>query len=153
VDNIVWHHGVHAIDTSLFLLNDQPEIVLALTGPISSGTGLPMDLSIAIRTKTGRLATMSLSYNADQPINELILVAESDTYHLREWTDAGVTEDVSSTPDDLLTQAIYEQDKLFIHNIVQQDNQGPVLTNALEAYNVAQQVQDQLMARLAEPGR
>lgn len=151
VDDIVWHHGVHAIDTSLFLLNDQPETVLALTGPMSSRTGLPMDLSIAIRTKTGRLATMSLSYNADQPINELILVAESETYHLREWTEASVT-DASSTPDDLLTQAIFEQDRLFVHNIVEQDNQGPVLTNVLEAYNVAQQVQDQLMARLAETG-
>lgn len=153
VDNIVWHHGVHAIDTSLFLLNDQPETVLALTGPANSRTGLPMDLSIAIRTKTGRLATMSLSYNTDQPVNELILVAESETCHLRDWTDASVPEDVSSTPDDLLTQAIYEQDKLFIHNIVRQDHQGPVLTNVVEAYNVAQQVQDQLMARLAGTDR
>jgi 2-hydroxy-4-carboxymuconate semialdehyde hemiacetal dehydrogenase len=150
VDNIVWHHGVHAIDTALFLLNDHPETVLALTGPMNSRTGLPMDLSIAIRTKTGRLATMSLSYNADQPINELILVTESDTYHLREWTEASAAEDVNSTSDDLLTQAIYEQDRLFIHNIVQQDNRGPVLTNVLETYNVAQQVQDQLTARLAE---
>jgi len=151
-DDILWHHGVHAIDTSLFLLNDQPETVLALAGPMNSRTGLPMDLSIAIRTKAGRLATMSLSYNADEPINELILVAESDTFHLREWTDAGAVEDVTSTPEGLLTQAIYAQDKLFIDNIVHQDNQGPVLTNVLETYNVAKQVQDQLTARLAETG-
>jgi 2-hydroxy-4-carboxymuconate semialdehyde hemiacetal dehydrogenase len=144
VDDIVWHHGVHAIDTSLFLLNDRPETVRALAGPMNSRTGLPMDLSIAIQTKTGRLATMSLSYNADEPINELILVAESETVHLRGWTEVGAIEDINSAREDLLARAIYEQDKLFIHNIAQQDNQGPVISNVVDTYNVAQQVQDQL---------
>ena len=64
VDSVIWHHGSHAVDTALWLLNDQVDRVQAAAGAPDRTDGRPLDVSITLETSAGRLAVLTLSYNS-----------------------------------------------------------------------------------------
>jgi len=78
-DDLIWHHGSHAIDLALWLLAAEPTEVIALsTG--KSEEGLPMDAGVLLRAKSGSMATVALSYRADRPSTDVVAICDSDTY-------------------------------------------------------------------------
>jgi 2-hydroxy-4-carboxymuconate semialdehyde hemiacetal dehydrogenase len=78
-DDLLWHHGGHVIDEVLRLLPGSVEDVAATVGPVWEGSGLPMDYGIALRTDTGAIATISLSYNARLGASDYLIITDRDT--------------------------------------------------------------------------
>ena len=81
-DNLLWHHGQHATDLVLWLLGvDAPGQVevSAVLAPPDAHLGIPLDLSLAMRTAKGQIGTVAMSYNSHVSVYDYVLVGTEDT--------------------------------------------------------------------------
>jgi 2-hydroxy-4-carboxymuconate semialdehyde hemiacetal dehydrogenase len=80
-DNLLWHHGQHATDMCLWLLGvekpGETEVSSVLALP-DKNLGIPLDLTLAMRTKRDQLATVAMSYNAHVSIYDYLLIGVED---------------------------------------------------------------------------
>jgi len=67
VDNLLWHHACHSVDLFAWLLDDFELEVWGSQGPVHSELGIPMDMSLGLRSRGGVLATLALSFNNQGP--------------------------------------------------------------------------------------
>ena len=159
-DNLLWHHGCHAVDAALWLLGcaDSGELAevraeVALPG----GTlGIPMDLTIAMRTARDQLATVAMSYHIAFPIHDYLIVGEEATILFDNGTlrdnertivpKADVDKEGADAP-------IARQDAEFFAAI--RDRREPAISarSVRPAMAALQAAQDSLDARLAELGQ
>ncbi|TKW69951.1 MAG: Gfo/Idh/MocA family oxidoreductase, partial [Bradyrhizobium icense] len=77
-DHLLWHHAAHTVD--LFAYQARSPIVKAnaVQGPIHPALGIAMDMSIQLKTASGAICTLSLSFNNDGPQEEKIDVSKVD---------------------------------------------------------------------------
>lgn len=144
-DNLVWHHGTHAIDTALWLLDDEAADVQAMSGRPHPETGAPMDLAVAVRTRTGRLATLALSYNATVPVNDVLLVAESETVRLRDWRLLDLRGELA--PDlatGTLAGGVQNQAAAFLQAVHGDTDDVPSVDAVVPIYRIVDAVADQI---------
>ena len=82
VDNLLWHHGCHAVDSTLELIGGQPVSVFGAFGPPFPRTGLPMDIGVLLKSPSASIGTIALSYNSMIPTSDYLVIADEDTYFL-----------------------------------------------------------------------
>lgn len=137
-DNLLWHHGCHAVDTALSLLGVKDAQVSGRMGNLSKSLDIPLDLNIVMRTERGCLATISMSYNSNWPIFEYILVGEEDTLIFRNnrlENQNGIMCQSSENP-------VFLQDKEFV-DAVKEKRQASINAMAvLPVMNILQRIQD-----------
>ena len=75
-DNLLWHHGCHAVDAALWLLGAEATGVTARAAPPDPRLGIPMDLSILLRTTSEQVVTVAMSYRAMPPIQDYVVIAD-----------------------------------------------------------------------------
>jgi 2-hydroxy-4-carboxymuconate semialdehyde hemiacetal dehydrogenase len=72
VDNLLWHHGCHSIDLAQWMLDEPggelsdkiPNFeVWGQKGPDHPTLGIPMDMTVAMKSKNGPLFSMAMSFN------------------------------------------------------------------------------------------
>ncbi len=83
-DHLLWHHAAHTVD--LFRYQTGGEIVAAnaVQGPIHPGLGIAMDMSIQLKSSTGAICTLSLSFNNDGPLGTFFrYIGDTGTYIAR----------------------------------------------------------------------
>jgi 2-hydroxy-4-carboxymuconate semialdehyde hemiacetal dehydrogenase len=78
-DNLLWHHGCHAVDAALWLLAAEATDVTARAAPPDPRLGIPMDLSILLRTTRDQLVTVVMSYRALPPTQDYVVIADETT--------------------------------------------------------------------------
>ena len=67
-DELLWHQACHMVDF-MFWLFDEPEMeVWAQSGPPHASLGIPMDITIGMRSDSGCLITSANSFNNHGPI-------------------------------------------------------------------------------------
>lgn len=146
-DNLLWHHGCHAVDTSLWLLGATETTVQSQVARPSYHLGIPMDLDILMRTPLDQLIAVSLSYNTRLPYNEYLLIGEETTLL--------VSNGRLSSPDGVLVEpdrpepgpgSIQRQDQEFLAAV--REGREPTISPAAvrPALWVLQRVQDQARA-------
>ena len=67
-DNLLWHQGCHVVDFIYWLFEEPDMEVWAQTGPDHPQLGIPMDVTIGMRSKRGCLVSAVLSFNHYGPI-------------------------------------------------------------------------------------
>ncbi len=83
-DHLLWHHAAHTVD--LFRYQTGGEIVAAnaVQGPIHPVLGIAMDMSIQLKSSTGAICTLSLSFNNDGPLGTFFrYIGDTGTYVAR----------------------------------------------------------------------
>ena len=85
IDNLLWHHGCHQVDASLWVLG-MPAVprVQALFGQVHPTLGMVLDVGIQMVTAGGELITQSLSYNVEQPVWQLQFIGHEDVLTFRD---------------------------------------------------------------------
>lgn len=63
VDSLLWHHACHSVDTAKWLFGADGMSIWAQAGPIHSELGIPMDITIGMKSGRGQLVTGGLSFN------------------------------------------------------------------------------------------
>jgi 2-hydroxy-4-carboxymuconate semialdehyde hemiacetal dehydrogenase len=85
VDNLLWHHGCHVVDASLWMLDCTDVVeVTAQAGQQHPIFGMTMDLSLTFSTPNRQIVTHCLSYNTTHGVNEMQLVTDDDFFVLRD---------------------------------------------------------------------
>src|SRR4029453_6877506 len=81
VDNLLWHHGCHSVDIAQWLVDDPTWSVWGQKGPTHPELGIPMDLTVAMKSKKGPLFSMAMSFNNKGPFGGVDgYIGEEETY-------------------------------------------------------------------------
>ncbi len=67
-DELLWHQACHMVDMVYWILDDPDMKVWAQAGPDHEKLGIPMDITLSMRAKSGCLVTSAHSFNNHGPI-------------------------------------------------------------------------------------
>ena len=82
-DHLLWHHAAHTVDLCTYQVG---KIVQgnAIQGPIHPEFGIAMDMSIQLKSESGAICTLSLSFNNDGPLGTFFrYIGDTGTYIAR----------------------------------------------------------------------
>lgn len=81
VDNLLWHHGCHSVDLAQWILDEPNWDCWGQKGPNHTNLGIPMDLSVCMKSSKGPLFTMAMSFNNKGPFGGFYrYIGEEETY-------------------------------------------------------------------------
>jgi len=84
VDHLLWHHACHTVDLFQYQTGETVSECFALEGPHHPDLGIAMDMSIGMKTPSGALCTLSLSFNNDGPLGTFFrYIGDNGTYLAR----------------------------------------------------------------------
>ena len=83
-DHLLWHHAAHTVDLFAYQTGGSIVAANALQGPIHPTLGIAMDMSIQLKSSTGAICTLSLSFNNDGPLGTFFrYIGDTGTYIAR----------------------------------------------------------------------
>ena len=83
-DHLLWHHACHTVDLFMYQTGESIAEVHAVQGPKHPELGIAMDMSIVLKTVSGKLCTLSLSFNNDGPLGTFFrYICDNGTYIAR----------------------------------------------------------------------
>ena len=99
VDNLLWHHGCHSVDLARWIVDEPDFDVWGQKGPDHPTLGIPMDMTVAMKSKRGTLFTMAMSFNNKGPFGGFYrYIGEEETYKV--YRDAMTDGDGKEVPLD-----------------------------------------------------
>lgn len=83
-DHLLWHHAAHTVDLFQYQCGEPVTIAHAVQGPVHPELKIAMDMSIQLRTESGKICTLSLSFNNDGPLGSFFrYICDNGTYVAR----------------------------------------------------------------------
>jgi len=145
-DHLLWHHAAHTVD--LFAYQTGGEIVQAnaIQGPINPALGIAMDMSIQLKSSTGAICTLSLSFNNEGPLGTFFrYIGDTATYVAR-YDDlfTGKDQQIDVSNVDVSINGIELQDREFFTAIREGREPNASVADVLPCYKVLQQLEQQL---------
>jgi 2-hydroxy-4-carboxymuconate semialdehyde hemiacetal dehydrogenase len=136
-DHLLWHHAAHTIDLFAYQAG---KIVSAnaIQGPKHPGLGIAMDMSIQLKSESGAICTLSLSFNNDGPLGTFFrYIGDSATY-LARYDDlyTGKEEQIDLTGVAVSNNGIELQDREFIAAIREGREPNSSVAQVLDCYRV-----------------
>lgn len=148
-DHLLWHHAAHTVDLFQYQTGEEAQIANAVQGPIHPELGIAMDMSIQLRTPSGKICTLSLSFNNDGPLGSFFrYICDNGTYIAR-YDDlvTGREEPVDVSKVDVSMNGIELQDREFIAAIREGREPNSSVASVLPCYRVLGELEDQLNAQ------
>jgi 2-hydroxy-4-carboxymuconate semialdehyde hemiacetal dehydrogenase len=145
-DHLLWHHAAHTVD--LFIHQSQGDIVAAhaMQGPVHPELGIAMDMSIQLKSSSGALCTLALSFNNEGPLGSVFrYIGDSGTYVARydELVDGeGLTMDLAGVAPSL--NGIELQDREFFAAIREAREPQSSVQRVLPCYRVLAELEKSL---------
>jgi 2-hydroxy-4-carboxymuconate semialdehyde hemiacetal dehydrogenase len=154
-DNLLWHHGCHAVDAALWLLGAEATDVTARAAPPDARLGIPMDLGILLRTTGDHVVTVAMSYRAMPPIQDYVVVADETTlnYVNDELRDHARVLVPAADRGSLDTMALDRQNTDFFASILTGNEPVTAARSVRPAMAALQAAQDELDRQEIQPGR
>ncbi|MCY4302360.1 MAG: Gfo/Idh/MocA family oxidoreductase [Aestuariivita sp.] len=83
-DHLLWHHACHTVDLFQYQTGEIATECFGLAGPHHPDLDIAMDMSIGMKTASGALCTLSLSFNNDGPLGTFFrYICDHGTYIAR----------------------------------------------------------------------
>lgn len=145
-DHLLWHHAAHTVD--LFAYQTGAEIVQAnaIQGPIHPTLGIAMDMSIQLKSASGAICTLSLSFNNDGPLGTFFrYIGDSGTYIAR-YDDLidGKENKIDVSKVDVSMNGIELQDREFLAAIRERREPNASAAQVLPCYRTLHALEQQL---------
>ena len=144
-DHLLWHHAAHTVD--LFAWQAGPIVAAhAIEGPVHPELGIAMDMSIQLKSESGAICTLSLSFNNDGPIGTFFrYICDNGTWIAR-YDDlvTGREEPVDVSQVDISMNGIELQDREFVAAIREGREPNASVAQVLPCYRVLGALEDQL---------
>jgi 2-hydroxy-4-carboxymuconate semialdehyde hemiacetal dehydrogenase len=81
-DHLLWHHAAHTVDLFQYQAGETVSDCYAVQGPIHPQLGIAMDMGIVMKTPSGAICNLSLSFNNDGPIGSFFrYICDNGTYN------------------------------------------------------------------------
>ena len=144
-DHLLWHHACHTIDLFMYQTGEMVTEVHAVQGPIHPELGIAMDMSIIMKTPSGKICVLSLSFNNDGPLGTFFrYICDNNTYIAR-YDDLfdGHDKQIDVSNVDVSTNGIELIDREFIAAIREGREPNSSLAQCLPAMQVMDIVEKQ----------
>jgi 2-hydroxy-4-carboxymuconate semialdehyde hemiacetal dehydrogenase len=80
-DHLLWHHACHTVDLFHYQTGETTSDCYAVQGPRHPALGIAMDMGILLKTPSGAMCTLSLSFNNDGPLGSFFrYICDNGTY-------------------------------------------------------------------------
>lgn len=145
-DHLLWHHACHTIDLFMYQTGEQVSEVHGVQGPKHPDLGIAMDMSIIMKTPSGKLCTLSLSFNNDGPLGTFFrYICDNGTY-LARYDDLfnGKDEPIDVSQVDVSMNGIELIDREFIAAIKDGREPNSSLRQCLPAMAVMNEIEQMM---------
>ena len=145
-DHLLWHHAAHTVDLFAYQAGDPIVKANAVQGPIHPELGIAMDMSIQMQTASGKICTLSLSFNNDGPLGTFFrYICDNGTYIAR-YDDLvnGKEEAIDVSKVDVSMNGIELQDREFFAAIAEGREPNSSVGKVLPCYKVLHDLEQQL---------
>lgn len=137
-DHLLWHHAAHTVDLFQYQTGEKVVVAQALEGPHHPTLGIAMDMSIQLKTETGKICTLSLSFNNDGPLGTFFrYIGDTGTY-LARYDDliTGRDEVIDVSKVDVSMNGIELQDREFVAAIREEREPNSSVAKVMPCYEV-----------------
>ncbi|NKJ43377.1 MULTISPECIES: Gfo/Idh/MocA family oxidoreductase [unclassified Novosphingobium] len=146
-DHLLWHHAAHTVDLFAYQAG---KIVKAnaVEGPIHPELGIAMDMSIQLKSESGAICTLSLSFNNDGPLGTFFRYIGDTATYIARYDDLvnGKEEPIDVSHVDVSMNGIELQDREFIAAIREGREPNSSVGKVLDCYRVLGELEKQLAA-------
>ena len=146
-DHLLWHHAAHTVDLFAYQAGKIVQ-ANALQGPLHPELGIAMDMSIQLKSESGAICTLSLSFNNDGPLGTFFrYIGDTGTYIAR-YDDLvnGKEEPIDLSGVAVSNNGIELQDREFIAAIRAGREPNSSVAQVLDCYWVLGDLEKQLEA-------
>jgi 2-hydroxy-4-carboxymuconate semialdehyde hemiacetal dehydrogenase len=146
-DHLLWHHAAHSVDLFAYMTGGTIVKANAVQGPIHPTLGIAMDMSIQLKSSTGAICTLSLSFNNDGPLGTFFrYIGDTGTYIAR-YDDLvnGKEEKIDVSKVDVSMNGIELQDREFFAAIREGREPNSSVASVLPCYKVLHDLEQQLI--------
>jgi len=147
-DHLLWHHAAHTVDLFAYQTGAPVTIAHAVQGPLHPVLGIAMDMSIQLKSASGAICTLSLSFNNDGPLGTFFrYIGDTGTYIARydELID-GKEQKIDVSRVDVSLNGIELQDREFFSAIAEEREPNASVAQVLPCYRTLAQLEQQLRA-------
>lgn len=144
-DHLLWHHAAHTVDLFAYQAGKIVE-ANAIQGPIHPELGIAMDMSIQLKSETGAICTLSLSFNNEGPFGAFFrYIGDTDTYIAR-YDDLynGRDEQIDVSDVAVSMNGIELQDREFVAAIREGREPNSSIRKVFDCYRVLGELEEQL---------
>ena len=145
-DHLLWHHAAHTVDLFQYQTGERIVTANAIQGPKHPELGIAMDMSVQLRTETGKICTLSLSFNNNGPLGTFFrYIGDTETYIAR-YDDlfTGREEPIDVSKVAVSMNGIELQDREFVSAIKEKREPNSSVRQVLPCYIVLDALQQQL---------
>jgi len=145
-DHLLWHHAAHTVDLFQYQTGEKIVKANAIQGPKHPELGIAMDMSIQLQSESGKICTLSLSFNNDGPLGTFFrYICDNGTYIAR-YDDlvTGKEEPIDVSNVAVSMNGIELQDREFVAAILEGREPNSSVASVLPCYVVLDQLQQQL---------
>jgi 2-hydroxy-4-carboxymuconate semialdehyde hemiacetal dehydrogenase len=145
-DHLLWHHACHTVDLFQYQTSETTAGCFALQGPKHPVLGIAMDMSIGLKTPSGAICTLSLSFNNDGPLGSFFrYICDNGTFIARydELLD-GKNNPIDVSKVDVSMNGIELQDREFFAAIREKREPNASVAQCLPAMQVLHRLELQL---------
>ena len=148
-DHLLWHHAAHTVDLFAYQTGSPVKIAHAVQGPVHPTLGIAMDMSIQLKSASGAICTLSLSFNNDGPLGTFFrYICDHGTYIAR-YDDLidGREQKIDVSQVDVSMNGIELQDREFLRAIQERREPNASVAQVLPCYRTLAELERQLNAQ------
>lgn len=145
-DHLLWHHAAHTVDLFQYQTGEKVVVAQAIEGPRHPDLGIAMDMSIQLKTESGKICTLSLSFNNDGPFGTFFrYICDNGTYIAR-YDDLvdGRENAIDVSNVDVSMNGIELQDREFIAAIREGREPNASVSQVLPCYETLYQLENSM---------
>ncbi len=145
-DHLLWHHACHSIDLFRYQAGEDVTEVHAVQGPVHPDLGIAMDMSILMKTESGKLCTLSLSFNNDGPLGSYFrYICDNGTY-IASYDDLfdGHNNQIDVSGVDVSLNGIELIDREFVSAILDNREPNSSLQQCLPAMRIMHEIEQKM---------
>jgi len=144
-DHLLWHHAAHTVDLFAYQAGKIVQ-ANAVQGPKHPVLGIAMDMSIQLKSESGAICTLSLSFNNDGPLGTFFRYIGDNGTWLARYDDlfTGKEEQVDLTGVTVSNNGIELQDREFISAIQEGREPNASVAQVIDCYRVLGALEKQL---------
>ncbi|GGE37597.1 hypothetical protein GCM10011367_09990 [Marinicauda pacifica] len=143
-DHLLWHHAAHTVDLFQYQTGEAVTVAQAVEGPPHPELGIAMDMSIQLKTESGKICTLSLSFNNDGPLGTFFrYICDNGTYIAR-YDDlvTGREEAIDVSDVDVSMNGIELQDREFVAAIREGREPNSSVAKVLPCYETLYRLEE-----------
>jgi 2-hydroxy-4-carboxymuconate semialdehyde hemiacetal dehydrogenase len=144
-DHLLWHHAAHTVDLFAYQAGRIVD-AHAMQGPIHPELGIAMDMSIQLKSESGAICTLSLSFNNDGPLGTFFRYIGDTATYIARYDDLvnGKEEPIDLSGVAVSNNGIELQDREFISAIREGRDPNSSVAKVFDCYRVLGELETQL---------